>query len=96
MDSTSGLNPQTLPYFLKHGTRGGELCFVMLYPDCELEYIAYVDSSEHFLNTIPSNLWDTKVYKHFYEALTISQSYGSGEVKGIGNIQVHYIYVRSL
>ena len=82
---------KTLPYFLTHGTRSNELCFVLC--QNKLKCVIYIDNDDHFIDTIPQELWDATVVKHYYEALTLSQSYGHGEVKSITNIQVHYVLI---
>ena len=82
---------KTLPYFLTHGTRSNELCFVICRD--KLKCVIYIDNNDQFIDTIPQELWDATVTKHYYEALTLSQCYGHGEVKSISNIQVHYIII---
>lgn len=89
--ATTNNYESTLPYFLTHGTRSNEFCFIIGHG--KLKCIVYIDRDDRFIDTIPQELWDSKVVRHYYEALTLCQSFGSGEVKSISNIQVHYVEI---
>ncbi len=81
----------TLPYFLTHGTRGKEICFVVYRG--ETKCVIYIDDHDEFIQTIPHELWDAKVVNHWYDLVTITECCDKGEVKRIGAIYAHYVEV---
>ena len=82
---------KTLPYFLRYGTRPNELCFVKCHG--EIRCVLHIDADEHYIETIPYDLWDSKVTKHDYSEIVVLETSKSGEVKSIRNLMVHNIYI---
>ena len=82
---------KTLPYFLSHGTRSNELCFVM-YQD-ELRCVIYIDENDHYIQTIPHDLWDAKVVSHCYDGVLVYEGQGNGQFKRLSVVNVHYVNI---
>ena len=82
---------KTLPYFLTHGTRTYELCFVM-YQD-EIKFVTYIDSDERFIQTIPQELWDSKVVDHKHKRIALLECDEEGSIKKLDSVYVHIINI---
>ena len=91
MDSMENDFMKTLPYFLSHGTRSNELCFVMY--QGELRCVIYIDENDHYIQTIPHELWDAKVVDHYYEGLLLYEGQGKGIFKRVSVVNVHYVEI---
>lgn len=82
---------KTLPYFLSHGTRSNELCFVM--HNDELRCVIYVDELDHYIQTIPHELWDAKVVNHYYGGVLLYEGQDKGIFKQLSVVNVHYVEI---
>lgn len=91
MDTLDDNFMKTLPYFLSHGTRPYELCFVFHHE--ELKCVIYIDNDDHFIQTIPHELWDAKVINQYYDGLLVYEGDGNGALKCLRVVNVHYVEI---